>query len=64
MILNIVSLPYKVKTKKYSIKIDGWNHHSKNKMEGKKKIKKYTTHKNQKKLIPLVVGSYLMHKPF
>jgi hypothetical protein len=35
------------------------------KREGKTKVKRRTTHKNQKKreLAPLVVGSYLTHCP-
>ncbi len=38
----------------------------KTKMEGQRKAKKRTAHKNQKKgreLIPLMVGSYLTHDP-
>jgi hypothetical protein len=36
------------------------------KREGQKKVKRYTTHRNQKKrreLIPFVVGNYLTHGP-
>jgi hypothetical protein len=55
-----------LKNSKNAIKIDGHNHLTKDNMEGQKMAKKLIAHKNQKgrKLIPLLVGSYLTHHSF
>jgi len=53
--------------KNNSIKINGWNHHVKDKTKGQRKAKRCATHKNQKKeraLVLLVVGIYFTHNPF
>ncbi len=52
---------------KNPIKIDGWNHHTKDKREGQRKVKKcaqLARTKEGRELVPLVIRSYLTHNPF
>jgi hypothetical protein len=65
MILDNISLPCKVETRT-PIKLDGWNHHFKDKKEDKKRPKdaQPTKIKERRELVAIVVRSYLNHNPF
>jgi hypothetical protein len=59
------TLGYVIKAKNL-IKIDDWNHHTKDKRESQKRSKDVqpARTKERRELVPLVVRSYLIHSPY